>query len=206
MKDNDHEIGSRAESLIEFDKPPMRWLWGGFGFHNSEASMTPLMSEEFRDQRALKTFREISPSYSRVFAGYWDWTREAMDRFADYYDLTFRPAGTTLYVVPGRMPVITDGFEPASYCEAVATRLEYLVKERKCAKIRSRVSKGAGSIGKAMRYATPTAMLSWMAQTGPGRILTSRVNVWSSPKVVRSSLCTPQTSKASPRSSMTSTT
>ena len=136
MKDNDHEIGSRAESLIEFDKPPMRWLWGGFGFHNSEASMTPLMSEEFRDQRALKTFREISPTYSRVFAGYWDWTREAMDRFADYYDLTFRPAGTTLYVVPGRMPVIADGFEPASYCEAVATRLEYLVKERKCAKIR----------------------------------------------------------------------
>ena len=53
-----------------------------------------------------------------------------------YYDATFRRAGTTLYLVPGRMPVITDDFDAESYCEAVATRLEYLVKERKCTKIR----------------------------------------------------------------------
>ena len=125
-----------AESRIVFTKPSQRWLWGGFGFHNSEATMTPLMSDEFRDQRVLKTFREISPTYARVFAGYWDWTREAMDRFADYYDATFRRAGTTLYLVPGRMPVITDDFDAESYCEAVATRLEDLVKERKCTKIR----------------------------------------------------------------------
>ena len=130
------ETSGLSESRIDFTKPAMRWLWGGFGFHNSEATMTPLMSEEFRDQRVLKTFREISPTYSRVFAGYWDWTREAMDRFADYYDATFRRAGTTLYLVPGRMPVITDDFDAESYCEAVATRLEYLVKERKCTKIR----------------------------------------------------------------------
>lgn len=98
--------------------------------------MTPMMSEEFRDQRVLKTFREISPTYSRVFAGYWDWTQEAMDRFADYYDATFRLSGTTLYIVPGRMPVITDDFDAVAYCEAVASRLEYLVKKRKCTKIR----------------------------------------------------------------------
>ena len=128
--------GAQKGSRIVFDKPIQRWLWGGFGFHNSEATMTPMMSEEFRDQRVLKTFREISPTYSRVFAGYWDWTREAMDRFADYYDATFRRAGTTPYLVPGRMPVITDDFDAESYCEAVATRLEYLVKERKCTKIR----------------------------------------------------------------------
>lgn len=125
-----------AEGYIVFEKPNQRWLWGGFGFHNSEATMTPMMSGEFRDQRVLKTFREISPTYARVFAGYWDWTREAMDRFADYYDATFRQAGTTLYFVPGRMPVITDDFDVAGYCEAVAVRLEYLVKERKCTKIR----------------------------------------------------------------------
>ena len=124
------------ESRIDFAKPTMRWLWGGFGFHNSEATMTPLMSDEFRDQRVLKTFREISPTYARVFAGYWNWTREAMDRFADWYDATFRAAGTTLYLVPGRMPVITEDFDATNYCEAVATRLEYLVKERKCTKIR----------------------------------------------------------------------
>ena len=123
-------------SRITFEKPAQRWLWGGFGFHNSEATMTPMMSDEFRDQRALKTFREISPTYARVFAGYADWTKEAMDAFADYYDATFRKAGTTLYLVPGRMPVITSDFDVEKYCEAVATRLEYLVRQRKLSKLR----------------------------------------------------------------------
>lgn len=31
-------------SEIALAKPAMRWLWGGFGFHNSEATMTPMMS------------------------------------------------------------------------------------------------------------------------------------------------------------------
>ena len=123
-------------SRITFSKPAQRWLWGGFGFHNSEATMLPMMTEEFRDQRVLKTFREISPTYSRVFAGFANWTREAADHFADYYDLTFRGAGTTLYVVPGRMPVITDDFDAEDYCENVADRLDYLVRERKCTKLR----------------------------------------------------------------------
>lgn len=125
-----------ATSRITFEKPAQRWLWGGFGFHNSEATMTPMMTDEFRDQRVLKTFREISPSYSRVFAGYADWTKEAMDAFADYYDATFRKAGTTLYLVPGRMPVVTSDFDVDKYCDAVATRLEYLIRQRNLTKLR----------------------------------------------------------------------
>ncbi len=136
-----------AESRVTFIKPKMRWLWGGFGFHNSEATMTPIMSDEFRDQRVLKTFREISPTYSRLFAGYADWTKEAMDRFADYYDATFRLAGTTLYLVPGRMPTITEDFDADAYAEAVAVRLEYLVKERKCTKIRYYTAANELSVG-----------------------------------------------------------
>ena len=132
---------------VVIDKPVMRWLWGGFGFHNSEATMTPMMSEEFRDQRVLKTFRELSPTYSRVFAGYWDWTQKAMDRFADYYDATFRKAGTTLYLAPGRMPPITEDFDPDAYAEAVASRLEYLVKKRKCVKIRYYTASNELSVG-----------------------------------------------------------
>ncbi len=128
--------GAADVTDVTLTKPCMRWLWGGFGFHNSEATMTPLMSDEFRDQRVLKTFREIAPTYSRVFAGFHDWTPAAMDAFADYYDATFRRAGTTLYLVPGRMPVVTDGFDFKGYCENVATRLDYLVKVRKCVKIR----------------------------------------------------------------------
>ena len=135
------------ESRIVFSKPAMRWLWGGFGFHNSEATMTPMMTEEFRDQRVLKSFREISPTFSRLFAGYADWTKEAMDRFADYYDATFRRAGTTLYLVPGRMPPITEDFDADAYAEDVATRLKYLIKERKCTKIRYYTASNELSVG-----------------------------------------------------------
>ena len=140
-------VGAAQQSRIEFTKPSMRWLWEGFGFQNSEASMTPMMSEEFRDQRVLKSFREISPTFSRLFAGYANWTHEAMDRFADYYDATFRRAGTTLYLTPGRMPTITEDFDPDAYAEAVATRLEYLIKRRKCAKIRYYTASNELSVG-----------------------------------------------------------
>ncbi|MBP5542740.1 MAG: hypothetical protein ILM98_01585 [Kiritimatiellae bacterium] len=127
--------GASPVSEIVFAKPPLRWLWGGFGFHNSEAQMTGLMSDEFRNERALKSFLEISPSYSRVFAGFADWTKEAMDRFADWYDASFRKCGTTLYAVPGRMPTIMEDFDCESYAEATARNLEYVIKERGCSRI-----------------------------------------------------------------------
>ena len=136
-----------ATSSVIFTKPTMRWLWGGFGFHNSEATMSAIMTDEFRDQRVLKSFREISPTYSRVFAGYADWTKEAMDRFADYYDATFRQAGTILYVVPGRMPVITEDFNIKDYCEKVAGNLEYLIKRRNCTGIRYYCATNELSVG-----------------------------------------------------------
>jgi len=121
---------------VQITKPNLRWLFGGVGFHNSEASMIPIMSPRFKNEIALKTFREISPSFSRVFAGFANWTREAMDAFADYYDETFRKSGTLLYVVPGRMPMMMDDFNMEDYCEQVAVRMKYLIQERKCTKIR----------------------------------------------------------------------
>ena len=130
-----HAAAADGTSTITFAKPPMRWLWGGFGFHNAEASMTALMTDEFRDERALKTFLEIEPSYSRVFAGFADWSKEAMDHFADYYDRTFRLADTVLYVVPCCMPPILEGFDADEYAEQVAVRLEYLVKTRRCTRL-----------------------------------------------------------------------
>ena len=33
------------DAEIRLEKPAMRWLWGGFGFHNSEATMTPMMTQ-----------------------------------------------------------------------------------------------------------------------------------------------------------------
>ena len=117
--------------------PPDAPVFGGFGFQHSEASMTALMTDEFRDERALKTFAEISPSFGRVYIGFADMSREAMDRFADYYDATFRKAETTLYAVPCAMiPPFPDRTDPNDYAEKVAEGLDYLVKVRRCDRIR----------------------------------------------------------------------
>ncbi len=123
-------------SKITITKPALRWLFGGIGFHNSEATMGALMSDTYKNQIAVKTFNEISPTFSRVFAVYADWTKEAMDAFADYYDLTFRKAGTLIYAVPGRLPYITDETDIEEYCEKIAQKLDYLIHERQCTKIK----------------------------------------------------------------------
>ena len=124
------------KNQVKLLKPEQRWIFGGLGFHNSEASMFGIMSEKFKNEVVLKCFREVSPTYSRIFSGYADWTKEDMDRFADYYDQTFRKANTTLYLVPGRMPYRDKNFSIEEYAEKVASNLEYLIKERKCTKIR----------------------------------------------------------------------
>lgn len=130
-------LSAFAESDIAIEKPYFRWLFGGFGFQHSEASMTALMTDEFRDERVLKTFAEISPTFGRVYIGFQDMSKEAMDRFADYYDATFRKAGTTLYAVPCAMiPAFPDKADPDEYAEKVARGLEYLIKVRRCSKIR----------------------------------------------------------------------
>ena len=138
-----------APTEVVFEKPVQRWLWGGFGFHDSEATMLPMMSQEFRDERVYKTFREISPTYARVFAGYPDWTKEAMDSFADFYDETFRRAGTTIYMVPGRFPYIHRDFSPRDHFERIATNLSYLVNVRKLTKLRYYAIANELSVGNA---------------------------------------------------------
>lgn len=137
---------------IKLTKPLRRWLFGGIGFHNSEATMLPVMSDTFRDERVLKSFREISPTFARVFAGYADWTREAMDHFADYYDATFRRTGTLIYMVPGRMPAMGKDFDIEAYAERTASNLEYLIKERNCNKIRYFCVTNELSVGNTYAY------------------------------------------------------
>lgn len=124
---------SAADMTVE--KPYFRWLFNGFGFQHSEANFIALMPDCFRDQRVLKTFAELSPTFGRVYTGFADQSKEQLDRFADYYDLTFRKAGTTLYAVPCAMP-LAEGLDVDEYAEKVAKNLEYLVKGRNCRKIR----------------------------------------------------------------------
>ena len=75
---------SAADVTIE--KPYFRWLFNGFGFQHSEANFAALMPDDFRDQRVLKTFAELSPTFARVYTGFADQSKEQLDRFADSYD------------------------------------------------------------------------------------------------------------------------
>lgn len=121
---------------ITVSKPYFRWLFNGFGFQHSEASFLRIMNDELRDQRVLKTFRELSPSFGRVYTAQVNLPKEQLDAFADFYDLTFRQAGTSLYVCPGRLPPDPDSYDSTEYAEKVATNLKYLIKERGCRKLR----------------------------------------------------------------------
>lgn len=125
-----------AQAEVAIERPEIKWLFGGFGFQNAEAQLTPLMTEAFRDERAVKSFRELSPSFSRVYVGRADESKEALDRFADYYDRTFRPCDTTIYAVGGSMPAFPETLDVRAHAEGVAKSLEYLVKVRDCRKIR----------------------------------------------------------------------
>ena len=136
MQDKEQMAGSASGADVTIEKPYFRWLFGGFGFQHSEANFLSLMPDDFRDQRVLKTFAELSPTFGRVYAGFADQSREQLDRFADYYDRTFRKAGTVLYAVPCAMPAFADTIDAEAYAEKVARNLEYLVRERNCRKIR----------------------------------------------------------------------
>lgn len=121
---------------VSVDKPYFHWLFGGFGSQHSEASLTALMTDEFRDQRCVKSLREIGPTFGRGYIGFAEISKEHLDRFADYYDLTFRQAQTTLYVVPCAIGSFPERLDPDEYAEKVAANLDYLIKTRKCTKIR----------------------------------------------------------------------
>ncbi len=146
---------------ITFTKPYYRWLFGGMGFHNSEATMTPLMSDELLNERILKTYRELSPTFSRVFAGFHDWTREAMDKFADYYHKTFALSDCSIYVVPGRLPsyCYESDERMAELAEEVAKRLKYLIEEKDCRLIRYYCVTNEMSVGNRYgRYSSDNAL------------------------------------------------
>lgn len=128
--------GTLSAADVAVTKPYFRWLFNGFGFQHSEASFLRIMKDEFRDQRVLKTFHELSPTFGRVYTAQANLPKEQLDAFADFYDLTFRKAGTSLYVCPGRLPADPERYDSAEYAKKVAEQLYYLVRTRECRKIR----------------------------------------------------------------------
>ncbi len=123
---------------VNFKKSYYRWLFGGMGFHNSEVSMTPMMSDEFLNERVLKTYRELSPTFSRLFAGFGDWTDEAMEHFCEYYHKTFATNDCSIYMVPWRLRhrYFESDELMQEWAEKVAQKLHYVIKEKDCRLIR----------------------------------------------------------------------
>lgn len=116
---------------IRMEQPTYPAVFAGIGFHNSEAGMYRLMSERFFHEKIAKCYREISPGFMRCFGGFSDWSREAMDDFCEYYQKMQAVTDTPIYMVPGRGKIHFSDAEIEDYCNQVAEKLAYLIREKK---------------------------------------------------------------------------
>ena len=111
-------------------------LFGGFGFHNNEACLYRIINEEHFNQILCKNYREMCPGFMRTFAGYDDWTKEAMDNFAAYYEKMQKWTDTPMYFAAAKGKLHFSRSEMERYCEDVADNLEYLIREKNVRHIR----------------------------------------------------------------------
>jgi hypothetical protein len=110
--------------------------FGGVGFHNNDATMYHIIENEHFNQYICKCYRELSPGFMRTFAGFSDWTKEAMDEFADYYEKMQKWTDTPMYLTPGMGKNHFSDEAIRKYCEDVAERLNYLYNEKNVKHIR----------------------------------------------------------------------
>lgn len=117
-------------STITVSKPEFPTIFGGFGFHNSEALFYRLCKKEQFDQKICKCYRELSPGFMRTFAGYADWTKESMDTFADYYERMQKWTDTPIYFAAAKGELHFSDEDRRQYAEDVAEKLDYLINVR----------------------------------------------------------------------------
>lgn len=101
-------------------------LFGGMGFHNSEAGMYSLIESEYFNQITAKCYREIAPGFMRTWGGFAEWTKEAMDEFYEYYSKMQMITDTTIYIVPGRGISRETPELRRKWASDVADRIDYL--------------------------------------------------------------------------------
>lgn len=121
---------------IKVRKDPYPVLFGGIGFHNNEACLYPVMETEHFNQVICKNYREISPGFMRTFAGYSDWTKEAMDDFAECYEKMYKWTDTPMYLACAKGKMHFSDEEMEKYCDDVAANFEYLIKEKNVKHVR----------------------------------------------------------------------
>lgn len=111
-------------------------LFGGVGFHNNDAMLYTMLDENFFWEKVCKSYREINPGFMRTFAGYANWTKEAMDKFAEYYEQMQKWTDTPMYLCVPSCPLHFNDEEIIDYCERVADKLAYLYFEKDVKHIR----------------------------------------------------------------------
>ncbi|MBE6571335.1 MAG: hypothetical protein E7656_03680 [Ruminococcaceae bacterium] len=121
---------------VKITRPQFPILFGGLGFHNSEALFYRLMEKEHFDQKIAKCYREIQPGFMRTFAGYDDWTRDSMDTFADYYEKMQKATDTPIYLAAAMGKIHFSDEERWQYAKDVAEKLDYLINVRNVKQIR----------------------------------------------------------------------
>ncbi|MBR4060604.1 MAG: hypothetical protein IKK03_12280 [Lachnospiraceae bacterium] len=123
-----------VDVVITRDKYPA--VFGGIGFHNNEAALYKVIDTEHFNQVLCKNYREMAPGFMRTFAGYDDWTKKAMDDFAEYYEKMQKWTDTPMYFAAAFAKLHFSDEEIDEYCETVAKNLKYLIEEKKVKHLR----------------------------------------------------------------------
>ena len=113
---------------VSKDKYPQ--IFGGMGFHNTEALLYPITEKEHFNQILCKCYREMAPGFMRAFGGYDDWSKQSMDAFCEYYAQMQKVTDTPIYLAASRAKLHFSEEEMERYCEKVADNLMYLKKEK----------------------------------------------------------------------------
>lgn len=115
---------------ISVIRPQYPQIFGGLGFHNTEALLYPVTEQEHFRQILCKCYREMAPGFMRTFGGYDDWSKESMDAFYEYYSQMQKVTDTPIYLAGGRGKLHFSEEEMEAYCRRVADNLMYLKKEK----------------------------------------------------------------------------
>ena len=115
---------------VSITKSKYPQIFGGMGFHNTEALLYPITEKEHFNRILCKCYREMSPGFMRAFGGYDDWSKESMDAFCEYYNQMQKVTDTPIYLAASRAKQHFSEEEMQTYCEKVADNLMYLKKEK----------------------------------------------------------------------------
>ena len=114
---------------VKVTKNSIQARFGGIGFHNADATNYPQMTKRHFNEVIAKTWRELSPGFSRIWGGAPSWTRKEMDSFVEYYHQMHGLTDTSLYLTGSTRRHYSQE-DKEQYARDVADKLEYLIRDK----------------------------------------------------------------------------